>query len=64
MSAMTGVIATLGYLSEKNRFVAEPSNANARERIHMRGAVDDQYTMIEIRALRHTTDRQTNIICR
>ena len=36
--AMTGVMAMLGYLGEKKRFVAEPRSAHSRERTHMRGA--------------------------
>ena len=36
---MTGVMATLGYLNEKNRFVAEPATANSNDRIHIRGVL-------------------------
>jgi hypothetical protein len=38
---MTGVIATLGYRNEKNKFVAEPAVAKIIDRIHMRGVLMD-----------------------
>lgn len=35
---MIGVMATLGYRSEKNKLAAEPASEKRSERIHMRGA--------------------------
>jgi hypothetical protein len=34
-----GVMLTLGYLKEKNRFVDEPKIANKMESVHMRGVL-------------------------
>lgn len=36
---MTGVMLTLGYLREKNRFVAEPRKEKSKDRVHMRGVL-------------------------
>jgi len=36
------VIVTLGYLNEKNMFVADPSKANSKDNIHIRGVLIDK----------------------
>jgi hypothetical protein len=36
---MMGVMLTLGYLKEKNRFVEDPKIANKMESAHMRGVL-------------------------
>jgi len=44
-NAITGVMLTLGYLSEKNRLVADPKTAKSRDRNHMRGVLIDKETL-------------------
>jgi hypothetical protein len=39
---MTGVIATLGYLREKNRFVEEPSTEKSMDKVHILGVFMDR----------------------
>ncbi len=41
-NAITGVMLTLGYLNEKNKFVAEPKIANSMESTHIRGVFIDK----------------------
>jgi hypothetical protein len=39
---MTGVMATLGYRNEKNRFVEDPRIEKRTDRVHMRGVLMDK----------------------
>jgi hypothetical protein len=39
---MTGVMATLGYLKEKNKFVEDPRIAKRTDKTHIRGVLMDK----------------------
>ena len=56
-------MATLGYLKEKKRFVADPRRAKKRDRIHMRGATARQSRFRDLyEDAWPTTDGQSSIV--
>ena len=61
--AMIGVIATLGYRSEKNRFVADPTKAHNMARVHMRGAERALVSPEDPQGMELTANRQSRIVC-
>jgi hypothetical protein len=44
-------MVTLGYLSEKNKLIADPKMANNRERVHMRGVLRFRGIVNEVESL-------------